>query len=298
MARFKIAMLIVFFVYPSIPWAQTLESGAAITDPYVVLHLQGTRFSAGAILFPKAPGAASFANDNLFKGALKTVGLRLMEDISTLPQQSPDSVSRDFFKASDSSGNRFSADLLNDPKSRFVLTGIINRMDRGYRIVDGISKYQTCGEIRFLYRFTYDVMVDEREVASRLPFTMAIVLNARSADTPLSCAEIAKRWQEAGIKTNTQELIQFLDSKNGPLDYLKPTQVDRVEMNLQLFRVPAGRKTDFGEMQSTCYEFSGAKCPAHHLSSRDWKTRLIERVCWLIQLNSPRSKNGSLRRVQ
>src|SRR5262249_28086174 len=40
--------------------------------------------------------------------------------------------------------------------------------------------------------------------------------------------------------------IDYLDSRFGPLDYLKPSQVDRIEINLQLFRLPAGAKPDFG----------------------------------------------------
>jgi hypothetical protein len=225
---------------------QSLESGVAITDPAVMAHLQGTQFSAGSLLFPGAPGAKTMKNNNLFDGPLRSVALTLMDDIAHLPEQSLDSASRAFFTEADSRGHRFSATLLNDAKSAFVLTGVVNRMDRGYRVVDGVPLYPTCGEIRFLYRFTYDVDVAGEQVASRLPFTMSIVLNARASDEPLSCADIAKRWQTAGTITRTQDLIAFLDSNNGPLSYLRPAQIDRVEMNVQLFRVPAGVKTDFG----------------------------------------------------
>jgi hypothetical protein len=247
MGRTIIAGLLLAAFAPYFSYAQTLESGVAITDAAVVAHLQETRFSAGALLFPKMPGAKAFKNDNLFKGPLKAVGDQLMSDIASLPEKSLDEVSRDYF-LNDSEGpiHRFSANLLNDRKSGFVLTGITNRMDRAYRTVDGSSLYPTCGEIRFLYRFTYDVEVEGREVASRLPFTMAIVLNTRDPDEPLSCATIAQRWQQTATKTNPQDLIAFLDSTGGPLTYLKPSQVDRIEVNLQLFRVPAGKKTDFG----------------------------------------------------
>jgi hypothetical protein len=225
---------------------QSLEAGVAITDPAVMAHLQGTQFSAGSLLFPGTPGAKAMKNNNLFDGPLRSVALTLMDDIAQLPEQSLDSPSRAFFADADSQGHRFSATLLNDAKSAFVLTGVVNRMDRGYRVVDGVSLYPTCGEIRFLYRFTYDVDVGGEQVASRLPFTMSIVLNARAPDEALSCAEIARRWQTAGTIRRTQDLIAFLDSGSGPLSYLRPSQIDRVEMNIQLFRVPAGVKTDFG----------------------------------------------------
>src|SRR6266851_1623139 len=50
--------------------SQTFESGIVITDLAVLAHLQTTRFSAGALLFPRAPNALKFKNDNLFKGQL------------------------------------------------------------------------------------------------------------------------------------------------------------------------------------------------------------------------------------
>jgi hypothetical protein len=226
--------------------SQLVENGVAITDPLIMAHLQERRFSIGALLFPGAPDAREMKNNNLFNGPLRTVGVALIDDIAHLPEQSLDTVSKSYFASAASKGHRFSATLLNDPKSGFVLTGIVNRMDRGYRIVDGISLYRTCGEIRFLYRFTYDVNVDGHQVASRLPFTMSIVLNARDPDEPLSCSEIAKRWQAAGTTTNARDLIAFLDSKSSPLSYIRPIQIDRIEVNIQLFRVPASIKTDFG----------------------------------------------------
>jgi hypothetical protein len=224
-----------------------LESGVAITSPAILKHLQQTRFSAGALLFPRRAGASSMRNDNLFQGQLQSIGTQLIQDIATLPQKSRDRDTREFFKDPDSSANRFSAGLLNDRRSGFVLTGIVNRMDRAYRIVDGVSLQDTCGEVRFIYRFTYDVKVDDgREVASRLPFTMAIVLSARDPDEPLKCPEIAQRWLDIAKQPDDAALTRYLDSRNGPLAYLRPVQVDRIEINAQLFRVPASGKPRFG----------------------------------------------------
>jgi hypothetical protein len=235
-----------FLALPIVAQAQSLTDGVAITDPALVSHLQGTRFSAGSLLFPGRVGSKDFKNDNLFKGPMTSVDVQFKKDISTLPQQSLDQVAKDFFKDPDSEGHRFSAKLLDDPNSGFVLTGVVNRMDRAYRVVDGSPKLPTCGEIRFLYRFTYDVNVAGRKVASRLPFTMSIVLNARNRDTQLTCAEIATRWVKLRTFSDTAALTNYLDGPDGPLAYIDPDQVDRVEMNLQLFRVPAGVKTDFG----------------------------------------------------
>src|SRR5439155_7398396 len=58
---------------------------------------------------------------------------------------------------------------------------------------------------------------------------------------------IASRWQEAGRKTSSAELLAYLQSDQGPLiNFLKPSQVDRLEVNIQLFRLPASLKPRFG----------------------------------------------------
>jgi hypothetical protein len=225
-----------------------LESGLAITDPDVLQALETERFSIGALLSPKRPPGSVAKNSELFKDApLKNIVDALAKDIDTLPQASLDTDAKHVFKTPESRRLRFSSYLLNHPKSGFVLTGIVNRMDRAYRTMGGHKLISNCGEIRFLYRFTYDVQVNGgQEVASRLPFTASVVFNGKSLDDPISCADIAGRWQEAGRKSSAAEVLSYLKSDQGPLNYLKPSQLDRVEVNLQLFRLPVSDKPDFG----------------------------------------------------
>lgn len=246
-----------FSVWPAIGQVNTLESGVAITDPAILGPLEAERYSIGALLFPpsasassfpKNPAARSMKNDNLFKGALQSVATTLIADIDSLPQASRDPSARDVFQEPDSKRLRFSSSLLNDPKSGFVLTGIVNRMDRALATAVDPQKLLSCGEIRFIYRFTYDVRVEGgQEVTSRLPLTASVVLNAKNKDDAVTCADIASRWQEAGRKASSAELLAYLQSDQGPLvTYLKPSQVDRLEVNIQLFRLPASLKPRFG----------------------------------------------------
>lgn len=244
-----------------------MESGIAITNPAVLAKL--SKFSAAELLFPENPHFQIISenphirvltNDNLFTGRLKSVADKLKSDINSLPQVSLDSTVRQFFNRDGGHPERrFSADFLTNKKSSFVLTGVVNRMDRAYRTVDGVSKLKTCGEIRFLYRFTYNVVNDLSEEyvtddlsnkpplsASRLPFTLAVVLDAKAANSQVSCAQIAQRWQKLGTLTTPEEIDKYLSDPSGPLRYLHPSLVDRLEVNLQLFRVPAAIKTDFG----------------------------------------------------
>ena len=169
------------------------ESGLAITDPAVLAVLEKDRFSIGALLAPGDAMVAMSKNDILFKiSPLKSIVDVLKEDIIKQPILSLDPDVREEFKEPESPDAKrlhFSAYLLDHPKSGFVLTGIINRMDRAYRTVNGSAKMANCGEIRFIYRFTYDVTIANQEVTSRLPLTASVVMNMKNIAESLTCAD-------------------------------------------------------------------------------------------------------------
>ena len=59
--------------------------------------------------------------------------------------------------------------------TRFVLSGIVNRMDRAY------VAPENCGEIRLIYRLTQTnaPAIGEAAVTPRLPMTLNVVLKAK-----------------------------------------------------------------------------------------------------------------------
>ena len=135
----------------------------------------------------------------------------------------------------------FDRSLLYSDDSRFVLSGIINRMDRSYVSPDG------CGEIRLIYRLTRTSLPEPGEAAAspRLPMTLNVVLKAKAEHAvdgngaPLGCAEIARRWLNAGASAATgAELVEKLTARDGPLDLIRPDNIDRIETNLQIAHVP------------------------------------------------------------
>ena len=99
----------------------------------------------------------------------------------------------------------FDRALLYSNDSRFVLAGIVNRMDRAF-----VSP-ESCGEVRLIYRLTRTAAAPAGEdVASpRLPMTLNIVLKAKGdvvidgSGVAVTCAEIARRWLAAGELTLT-----------------------------------------------------------------------------------------------
>ncbi|QIP05736.1 hypothetical protein [Bradyrhizobium symbiodeficiens] len=106
---------------------------------------------------------------------------------------------------------------LRSRDTRFVLAGIVNRMDRAY------ASEEACGEIRLIYRLARF----DGTTAARLPMTLNLVMKARDArrtdanGKPISCAELARRWLD---NDNWQGLIGSRDD----------AMLDRIETNIQL----------------------------------------------------------------
>ena len=80
--------------------------------------------------------------------------------------------------------------------TRFVLSGIVNRMDRAY------VAPETCGEIRLIYRLTQinAATIGEAAVTPRLPMTLNVVLKAKGDGDALSPAP---RSRGAGLRSAT-----------------------------------------------------------------------------------------------
>ena len=66
----------------------------------------------------------------------------------------------------------FDRALLASADTRFVLAGIVNRMDRAYVAEGG------CGEIRLIYRLTRTDVAAGGETPVRLPVTLNVILRA------------------------------------------------------------------------------------------------------------------------
>jgi hypothetical protein len=132
--------------------------------------------------------------------------------------------------------------------SRFVLAGIVNRMDRAY------VSAANCGEIRLIYRLvrTDATTIGENEVSPRLPMTLNIVLKAKG-DNPIdaggaaiTCSEIARRWLAAGdSELAGAALAKKLMAMDGPLALIRPENIDRLETNLQIAHAPKSAVRDF-----------------------------------------------------
>jgi len=234
-----------------------LERGAAIIDPLALreLELGGAPDRAGFglrafVVGARADTSASIRDDELFalsamaplRRALDAEFERyIMRRRAELPGKSI-GVGTAFDL------QIFDRDLLYSASTRFVLAGIVNRMDRAYVAADA------CGETRLIYRLTRldEGPVGEAAVSPRLPMTLNVVLRAKRAGlsgvggAQLTCKDIASRWLASGDWLQTgAELAKRLMAPGGPLESIEPGNVDRIETNLQIAHAPKSADSEF-----------------------------------------------------
>lgn len=214
-----------------------LTRGIAITDPDLLRKLdQNNTLTISRLLSPERNADVPLTTELMF------VSLPQLKEI-------PPAIDAEFeryvawYKATYPGeaigvGEGFDAQLfdlanLKSRDTRFVLAGIVNRMDRAY-----VSE-ESCGEIRLIYRLTrFDGGPDGGKTAMRLPMTLNLVTKARDArqtdahGKPVTCAEVARRWLQNG---DWQELIGSRDD----------AMLDRIETNTQVSVAPKSALHDF-----------------------------------------------------
>ncbi|WP_284423703.1 MULTISPECIES: hypothetical protein [unclassified Bradyrhizobium] len=226
-----------------------LERGTAILEPFALRALDNGPFGLGRMLAPARAGDAPLTDAALFalpsmlpvrKGLKAEFDRYVEKHKASLPNESIGVGTSYAFQL-------FDRAMLDSGDARFVLAGVVNRMDRAF--VDP----EHCGEVRLLYRLTRTTPPEAKggEISSpRLPMTLNIVLKARSdaeakSNTP-SCAEIAKRWLATSeLQLTGPELAAKLSEPDGPLALIRPENIHRIETNLQIAHAPKSAVRDF-----------------------------------------------------
>jgi hypothetical protein len=228
--------------------AAPLERGAAIIEPLALRELDRGALGLRSVLAPsRAPDAVLTDADLFALPAMVPLRKALEADFdhyvekhkATLPNESIGVGSSFAFQLFDRS-------VLESQDDRFVLSGIVNRMDRAY------ADPGHCGEVRLIYRLVRTALPEagDEAVSARLPMTLNLVLKARSdaeaaSNTP-SCAEVARRWLDTGdLKLTGSELAAKLTDKEGPLALIRPENIVRIETNLQIAHAPKSAIRDF-----------------------------------------------------
>src|SRR5450759_1188939 len=130
--------------------AAALERGAAIIDPLALRELDRGRFGLGRVLLPARLADMPLANNQLFVlPSMVPVRKALDDEFERYIQRHKTSLPNETIGV----GTAFDFQLfdrapLYSQDSRFVLAGIVNRMDRAY-VSEG-----NCGEIRLCLLYT------------------------------------------------------------------------------------------------------------------------------------------------
>ncbi len=256
MAKFfqVLCLFLTIFVTLESAWAQItprIEDGLAITHPRVLgtmeQRLNGVGIGLGYYLDPTGRSTPKLSNKFLAELPVFQTILRDLESELALFQRS-------FTSNSDTAGvglnfhNRmFDIRFLKEDRAVLSLIGVVNRMDQGYK------NSATCGETRLIYRLAYSVELPSdqgpKRVSSRLPMTVNLILNARPANSSLSCADIARRWKNININgLSVTQAVDSLFSDEGPLspELRDRSLIKQLEINLQLSRKAAAVSPDFG----------------------------------------------------
>jgi len=227
-----------------------LERGTAITDPLALRELDRDRFGLARILLPARSADTPITDDQLF--ALPSMApVRKALDIEFeryIAQHKADHPNESIGVGDSNDLQLFDSAQLYSDDSRFVLSGIVNRMDRAYVAPD------SCGEIRLIYRLipTSAPQSSDSLASPRLPMTLNVVLKARgdhaigAGGITITCAEIARRWLATGDwQLGGPALAERLLAPDGPLDLIAPDDIARIETNIQIMHALKSPTRDF-----------------------------------------------------
>jgi hypothetical protein len=225
--------------------AALLERGAAITDPAALRELDRGAFGLARIL--DAPAGGPLTDGALFAlPAMAPIRKSLDEEFDRYVTRHKRELPKETIGVGPQFDFQlFDRDELYSGATRFVLAGIVNRMDRAY------VAPENCGEIRLIYRLTQSDAppVGDHGASARLPMTLNLVLKARAdakGSAPLTCATIARRWLDTADWTlSGADLAERLTADGGPLASVGPDNILRIETNIQIAHVTQSETREF-----------------------------------------------------
>jgi hypothetical protein len=224
--------------------------GTAILDPLVLRELDVRERSIDNL------EQAGLSVDRMLNSTKRANSPLSNEELFDLPSMAPvrNSLEEEFGRYNpvrDSADaqqlSAFNKADLYSKNSFFVLTGVVNRMDRAY-VSPG-----NCGEIRLLYQLRRRSDAAEAIANNTVrPVVLNIVLKASThsqADRSGICSNIARRWLAIpdSSSLSASDLATKLMSKSGPLELVEVANIDRIELNIQVGRAP---QRVFGEARA------------------------------------------------
>src|SRR5438270_1255330 len=208
-----------------------LERGTAIADSATLRELDDGKFRLDRMLLPERSADIPLANSALFAlPSMAPVRQAIDGEFDRYIARHGANLPKETIGVGEGFDFQlFDRTLLYSAETRFVLAGIVNRMDRTY------AAEASCGEVRLIYRLTrMNKAAGDNAPPPRLPMTLNLVLKAKGEGSTITCSEIASRW-----------LAARLSAKDGPLDLIDYHNIDRIETNLQIAHAPKSSVRDF-----------------------------------------------------
>src|ERR1041384_4709065 len=148
-----------------------LERGTAITDPATLRELDGGKFRIDRMLLPERSADTPLANSALFAlPSMVPVRQAIDGEFDRYVARHRANLPKETIGVGEGFDFQlFDRALLYSAETRFVLAGIVNRMDRTYVAEAG------CGEIRLIYRLTRINKAAGDDASPRLPMTLNLV---------------------------------------------------------------------------------------------------------------------------
>jgi hypothetical protein len=202
------------------------EPTTIVADPDVLARLDAEGFDAGTLIVgARASSTAELAQHAQYRTLRDAVAADLAADRRTDPQAG---VGMRF------AHRQFDVRWLDSDKLRFVLVGVVNRLDRK------VFAPEHCGEVRFVYRLAYTTTTPAGVVESRLPMTLNVV-SFMPAATPPSCTDVARAWLRPGPARDPAAQVAWLTGSDGPLSPAQRSAFvpKSVELNFQSVRWPS-----------------------------------------------------------
>ncbi|MDE5453200.1 hypothetical protein GWE18_10035 [Bradyrhizobium sp. CSA112] len=212
-----------------------LERGTAVTDLATLRELDAGKFRLDRLLLPERSADIPLANSELFAvPSMAPVRRAIDGEFERYIARRRASLPKETIGVGEGFDFQlFDRTQLYSAETRFVLAGIVNRMDRTY------AAEASCGEIRLIYRLTRaNKAAGDDASPPRLPMTLNLVLKAKGEGAAINCSEIAGRWLAASLRG-------MLSVRDGPLDLITHENIDRIETNLQIAHAPKSSVRDF-----------------------------------------------------
>ncbi|MGA7482135.1 MAG: hypothetical protein WBW26_09690 [Bradyrhizobium sp.] len=230
--------------------APALERGTAVTDPSALRELDRGRFGLVRMLAASQASGGPLNDSALFAlPSMAPVRKSLDQEFERYVRQHKAELPNDTIGVGTQFDFQlFDRDQLYSQAHRFVLAGIVNRMDRAFVSPSG------CGEIRLIYRLTeMDAPpVGDHGASARQPMTLNLVLKAKADNATdgkgaaLTCAAIAGRWLDSANWSLTgTALAEKLTAEDGPLALIGPDNIERIETNIQIAHVTPSPAREF-----------------------------------------------------